>query len=191
MDRLRGTRRERPGDRHGHRPPRTGPLRRPARCLLGTEAALPHRLGGSRQQEPVDWAAAEDALGTRLPGDYKETVGLLGAGSFDWYVDVLAPDTTSQGLKEWTATCRRLDFYRPCPAFPAPGGLLHWGCSEQEIDFVWVTGAADPGDWTVMTREVGEEWEQHPYGFGEFMVRVLTDTELGWPPSRLSAHTFT
>lgn len=150
---------------------------------------------------PVDWAAVEKDLGTRLPGDYKETVDLLGPGSFDLYVDVIGPrsDDTDGGLRAWADLDARHapSLWDPYPAFPAPGGLLRWGTSEQELDFVWLTGdhgsegPDDPDDWVVMVREAGGEWETYPYGFGEFLVRALTDRRLGYPTSsRIGAHTF-
>lgn len=154
---------------------------------------------------PVDWATVEEDLGTRLPRDYKETVDLLGPGSFDLYVDLIGPGDADGGLKKWADLDARYagSMWDPYPAFPAPGGLLRWGTSEQELDFVWQTGAGgpanspadstadDPDDWVVMVREVGEDWEVYPYGFGEFLVRMLTDRRLGFPTSsRIAAHTF-
>ena len=44
-----------------------------------TEWTEPDRRG-------VDWAATEAALGTALPGDYKDIVDAFGAGSFDEYL---------------------------------------------------------------------------------------------------------
>lgn len=40
----------------------------------------------------------------------------------------------------------------PYAVYPSPQGLLRWGTSEQEIDFVWQTGAADPDGWPVLVR---------------------------------------
>ncbi|RKE05167.1 hypothetical protein BX266_7434 [Streptomyces sp. TLI_171] len=78
------------------------------------------------------------------------------------------------------------DRFAPQPTFPAPQGLLRWGSSEQEIELVWRTGAADPSDWPVLVRDdVTSEWQQFDCGVGEFLARLLTDVALGFPSSYL------
>lgn len=141
---------------------------------------------------PVDWQAAEQALGTRLPGDYKEIVDLFGYGSFDTYLELLVPGVRGLDLVEWATgdAVPARDLWRPHSVFPAPGGILRWGTSEQELDFVWQTGAPDPDDWTVLVRTDFDTWERHESGMGEFLVRLLTDERLGYPTHRIAAHCF-
>ncbi|MFI6947983.1 hypothetical protein [Streptomyces sp. NPDC050422] len=143
-------------------------------------------------REPVDWRATEQALGTRLPGDYKEVVNLFGYGSFDMYLEVLVPGVRGLDLVEWSASARAhtADLWRPHPVYPAPGGLLRWGTSEQELDFVWQTGAPDPDDWPVLVRTDFDTWERYECGAGEFIVRLLTDVGLSYPTGRIAAHCF-
>ncbi|TXS39916.1 hypothetical protein [Streptomyces sp. OR43] len=141
---------------------------------------------------PVDWPAAEQALGTRLPGDYKEIVDLFGVGSFDMYVELLIPGVRGMDLVQSAGTDGAYvhDLWRPHARFPEPGGLLRWGSSEQEIVFVWQTGAPDPDDWPVLVRPDFDAWERYDCGMGEFLVRLLTDAELGYPTSRIAGHCY-
>ncbi|WP_319685971.1 hypothetical protein [Streptomyces sp. ME19-01-6] len=85
------------------------------------------------------------------------------------------------------------DLYRPHPVHPAPGGLLIWGSSEQEVTFHWLTGADDPADWPVLVQDDFDKWQRFDCGTGEFILRLLTDREqpFGFPPaSRVAAHWF-
>ncbi|MFG2627930.1 hypothetical protein [Streptomyces sp. NPDC048473] len=143
-------------------------------------------------QPAVDWSAAEAALGTALPRDYKETVDLFGVGSFDWYLDLLVPGIVGMDLVKWAESDveHAAALWHPYVAHPAPHGLLRWGTSEQEIDFVWQTGAADPDDWPVLVRHDFHSWERFDCGFGEFVLRMLTDVQFGFPTSGIAAHSF-
>ncbi|WP_190211096.1 hypothetical protein [Kitasatospora indigofera] len=132
----------------------------------------------------VDWQATETALGATLPKEYKEIVDVFGSGSFDGYVDLLVPNDRDLDLIAWSRTAA--DRFAPRPSFPAPHGLLQWGSSEQEIDFAWQTGAADPSDWPVLVRaDRYDEWQRFDCSLGEFLVRLLTDTSFGFEPSSL------
>ena len=134
----------------------------------------------------VDWQTVEDALGTALPGDYKEIVDVFGPGSFDGYVDLHVPNGRELDLIAWSRL--QADWFGPYPAYPAPGGLLQWGSSERREMFVWQTGATDPSDWPVLFRgEDHEEWQRFDCGLGEFLSRLLTDIGggFGFAPSYL------
>lgn len=132
----------------------------------------------------VDWQAAEAALGTALPRDYKEIIDVFGPGSFDGYVDLLVPNGQVLDLIAWSRG--NTGRFAPHPAYPAPHGLLQWGSSEQELDFAWQTGAADPSDWPLLVREdSGAEWRRFDCSLDEFLVRLLTDVGLGFAPSYL------
>lgn len=140
----------------------------------------------------VDWPAVETTLGTGLPRDYKEVVDLFGAGSFDEYIDLHVPGCLRSDLVRSAQRDRKqaADLFWPYNAYPAPGGLLRWGGSEQEIVFCWQTGAADPDDWPVLVQADLVTWERYDCGFGEFMVRMLMDVTLGFPTSHGSRHYF-
>ncbi|WP_326733589.1 hypothetical protein [Streptomyces sp. NBC_01022] len=143
-------------------------------------------------RNPVDWQAVEQALGTRLPGDYKAIVDLFGPGSFDTYLELLVPGVRGLDLVDWASSdqVRAAGLWRPHPIHPEPGGLLRWGVSEQELDFVWRTGAPDPDDWPVLVRTDFDTWETYECGAGEFIVRLLTDVRLPYPTGRIAAHCF-
>jgi hypothetical protein len=160
----------------------------PAWAGLPEDSSWTERLCAITGWEPtdrpaIDWQAAEAALGTALPEDYKEIVDVFGPGSFDGYVDLLGPSRILD-LIDWSRT--RDDWFYPHPAYPAPHGLLQWGSSEQELDFVWLTGTDDPSDWPLLVREdSGGEWQRFDCGLGEFLARLLTEVGLGFPPSYL------
>ncbi|MFI6063059.1 hypothetical protein [Streptomyces sp. NPDC051286] len=127
----------------------------------------------------VDWPAIEADLGTQLPSDYKEIVDLFGAGSFDEYFELAVPGGPRVGRNPW----------KRCGPDLASGGLLPWGWSEYELGLMWSTGATDPDEWTVVTQSDGEE-QQFDCGTGEFILRMLTDVQLGYPMSHASGHFF-
>ncbi|GAA3043011.1 hypothetical protein [Streptomyces glomeratus] len=130
-------------------------------------------------QPAVDWPAVEADLGTSLPSDYKEIVDLFGPGGFDEYVDLLVPGALGMDIVDWAKS----------EGYPVPDGLLRWGSSEQEFDFLWQTRTASPDDWPVLVGQYGD-WERYDCGLGEFLVRMLTDPMYAFPTSRLDAHFF-
>ncbi|MFB7113338.1 hypothetical protein [Streptomyces sp. NPDC056190] len=81
------------------------------------------------------------------------------------------------------------NLWEPHAGYPAPGGLLRWGASEQELDFVWQTGTADPDDWPILVGDFGD-WERFDCGLGEFLFHMLTDVQYGFPTGHLHAHFF-
>ncbi|MFD5063940.1 hypothetical protein [Streptomyces sp. NPDC058394] len=93
-------------------------------------------------QPVVDWPATEAALGTSLPNDYKGIVDLFGSGGFDEYLDLLVPGVLGMDLVAWSKgdAVQAAELWRPHAVYPARHGLLRWGASEQEIDFVRQTG---------------------------------------------------
>ncbi|MEU5402212.1 hypothetical protein ABZ348_23285 [Streptomyces sp. NPDC005963] len=147
----------------------------------------------STDRTVVDWPATEAALGTPLPSDYKEIVEVFGPGCFDDYLDLLVPGTRSSNILLWfqNDAVHAAELWEPYSVYPTPGGLLRWGASEQEITFVWQTGAPDPDDWRVLVEFHFDEWERYDCGMGEFLVRMLTDVQFGFPTRRISTHYFT
>ncbi|MET8582235.1 hypothetical protein ABZX39_15300 [Streptomyces collinus] len=128
----------------------------------------------------VDWPTIEADLGTRLPSDYKEVVNLFGAGSFDEYFELAVPGGPGAGHNPWKRYAPDL----------ASGGLLPWGWSEYGFGLMWSTGATDPDEWTVVTQSEGDDEQQFDCGAGEFILRMLTDVQLGYPTSHASGHFF-
>ncbi|MDT0542346.1 SMI1/KNR4 family protein [Streptomyces lonegramiae] len=174
--------------RRGDFPPGTGWPERLA-VVTGWEGPRPSGADGA-----IDWAAAESVLGTALPGGYKEIVDLFGAGGFDGYLDLLVPGALGWDLVDWgVSTPKYAELYRPYPVYPAPGGVLIWGSSEQEVTFHWLTGADDPDDWPVLVLKDFNDWQRFDCGTGEFILRMLTDRKqpFSFPPAaRVAAHWF-
>jgi hypothetical protein len=127
----------------------------------------------------ADWPAIEADLGTRLPSDYKEIVDLFGAGSFDEYVELAVPGGPGVGRNPWER----------CGPDLAAGGLLSWGWSEYEL-LMWQTGAADPDEWTVVALSEFDDDKRFDCGAGEFILRMLTDVQMGHRVSHASGHFF-
>ncbi|MFF8595221.1 hypothetical protein ACF061_28010 [Streptomyces sp. NPDC015220] len=130
----------------------------------------------------VDWPAIEADLGTRLPSDYKEVVDLFGAGSFDEYFELAVPGGPGAGRNPWKRYGYGPDL--------ASGGLVPWGWSEYELGLMWSMGATDPDEWTVVTQSEGDDEQQFDCEVGEFILRMLTDVQLGYPMSHASGHFF-
>ncbi|WP_327137422.1 hypothetical protein OG585_27510 [Streptomyces sp. NBC_01340] len=128
----------------------------------------------------VDWPAIEADLGTRLPGDYKEIVDLFGAGSFDEYFHLAVPGGPGSGRNPW----------KPYVPDLASSGLLPWGWSEYEVGLMWWTGPTDPDEWTVVAQSEVDDEKRFDCGAGEFILRMLTDVQLGYPMSHASGHFF-
>lgn len=134
----------------------------------------------------VDWAAAEQRLGTALPGDYKQLAEIFGYGAFDGYLQFSVPDAGSAHgdlvrNTEWLAEFARTQgnsLWEPYTLFPTPGGLLQWAGSEQADQFYWLTDGPDPDRWPiVVSEETPDSWERYDGSTAEFIYRMLTDRQ--------------
>ncbi|MEV4332821.1 hypothetical protein AB0K02_20145 [Streptomyces sp. NPDC049597] len=133
----------------------------------------------------VDWAGVEARLGTALPGDYKRLVEIFGAGAFDGFLQLQIPDASSESgdivrhtewLGEWART-HGGRLWEPYEVYPAPGGLLRWGTSEQ-AQFYWLTEGPDPDTWPVLvTEDIPDSWVRFDGTTAEFVRRMLTERE--------------
>ncbi|MFK3733886.1 SMI1/KNR4 family protein [Streptomyces sp. NPDC088090] len=143
-----------------------------------------------------DWTAAETAIGTRLPGDYKRLVETYGWGEFCDFLSLRTPFGTSEhnGLA-WrsahlTGSPERDPGRSPRPPHPAPGGLLVWGTTANADRPCWLTGGS-PDDWPVVVWGNEGRYETHPLSTAAFIEgwaagrvgsRLLTDMEPGLVP---------
>ncbi|WP_018633711.1 SMI1/KNR4 family protein [Neomegalonema perideroedes] len=107
---------------------------------------------------PEDWAAAEQALGLRIPGDYKAFVARYGSdGAFAEEFSCYSPVSAYQALSLPRATEGQAWAYSemqsssprrfPMPLFPAPGGFFAIGVSGNGDYFGWIVGAGAPETW--------------------------------------------
>lgn len=125
------------------------------------------------------WTAVETALGTRLPGDYKQVVETYGWGEFCDYLYLHTPFGTSErnsiawqparhptGSPEPDPTRNRERY--PYPLHPAPGGLLVWGTTMDADRLCWLTEGS-PEDWPVVIWSRDGRYETHPMGAAAFI----------------------
>ena len=135
----------------------------------------------------VDWAAAERALGTALPADYRRLVDTYGDGIFDDTIWLLVPDSAYTDCDLRTQTTERGEILAHLWEFePKPAELLEEGARVLPWAFEEGTGAflywlARPGrlpdEWTVLYNEGrGPLWEHHDTGCLAFLLAVLTGT---------------
>jgi hypothetical protein len=109
--------------------------------------------------EPGAWDDVEAAIGTRLPGDYKELIGDGPACVFDEELLIASPFDPVASLNlisvaartGWTLAYVREDFpdAYPVAVYPERGGLLGWGTDGGGGDYYWDTASPDPDQWTV------------------------------------------
>ncbi|MEU0368675.1 SMI1/KNR4 family protein [Streptomyces sp. NPDC006283] len=144
---------------------------------------------------PIDargnWTAAENALGTPLPADYKHLVETYGWGEFCDYLNLHTPFGTHEHIRlEWqrgtpSGTPERDRERYPYPLHPAPGGLLVWGTTIDADRLCWLTEGAPVG-WPVVVWSRDGWYETHPMGTAAFVeawagarleTRLLADME--------------
>jgi hypothetical protein len=133
--------------------------------------------------DPGAVAAAEAALGTALPPDYRELVARYGAGRIAGFLWVFqpggVPDTIdlaaqAQAQREDLAALAAGGEPLPFPLFPDPGGLLAAGMTDNGDALFWRTGGA-PETWPVVVHEArGPLWWTHDGDLTGFLAGVLS-----------------
>jgi hypothetical protein len=134
--------------------------------------ALAQRVGApvGKKTTVYDWNSIEKSLGLTLPDDYKIHVSMFPEGRFQSGIRVIRPGDHEHASSEYLGYyAYRLEDIRtmrdsgqghvPYPIFPEPGGLLPWGEGPRGELFFWLTGDADPNNWTVVGSDSGNiEW---------------------------------
>jgi len=140
------------------------------------------------QGAPFDWPAAESALGTALPSDYKAFCDAYGHGTFfnGWLWAPHTPHAPSGDgdllSSYWLDILADVETeYRP---YPEPGGVLPFLTSELNYLFAWRT--VGPSDsWPVLVQTDGSDWHHFERTATGMLLSALRD-QLFDPPQRES-----
>ena len=106
--------------------------------------------------DDLPWPAIEEKWEIAFPDDYKEFLGLYGAGTFAGYLAVMAPfpedhEAYKAGIRMAPPDSELLDeLCCPFPAHPAPGGVFAIGATPGGDTLLYRT-AQQPADWRIVT----------------------------------------
>ncbi|MFG3258849.1 SMI1/KNR4 family protein [Streptomyces sp. NPDC048172] len=133
-----------------------------------------------------DWAAAERALGTALPADYKRLVETYGRGDFCGELCLSTPFDGADNPVRLEGDA--LDVFGsmrdtwpekyPYPLYPEPGGLLAWGVTEAAGQLCWLT-EGPPETWPVVIWSRDDDHEKYECGAAAFLD--------GWLDGRITS----
>jgi hypothetical protein len=131
--------------------------------------------------EQVDWSAAEAALGTALPSDYRGFMAVYGGGGID-ELSILPPLPTGNG---WQGSITgHVEEFRELWAMEGgvPGiqlgadRVLPWasGCNANELG--WLMTGPDPDQWPVVVwrRHDRPHWALFDCGMAAFLRCLMT-----------------
>ncbi|MFD8073386.1 hypothetical protein ACFV3E_12115 [Streptomyces sp. NPDC059718] len=138
-------------------------------------------------REQIDWAAAEVALETRLPADYKSMLDVYGMGDIGDLV-ILSP--LPSDVRGWeschmggmTASLRWLwEEENGIPGVTLGAeAVLPWGSGMNANEMGWLTNGPDPDKWPVIAWRRQHSWKERPWAlFDCGMVQFITRMMLG------------
>lgn len=95
------------------------------------------------------WEPIEAELGTALPQDYKDFVGLYGAGYFMEFLGIAVPRSRNRNVRLEVLVGAICDTFvereeLPYPFWPDPGGLVPFGGTD-EGDFLFLASTGRAG----------------------------------------------
>jgi len=125
------------------------------------------------------WQPFEAALGTLLPQDYKDLVRLYGSGRLMGFFGICVPVSRSPNLRLLSSFQAVTNMFRlmdelTYPLWPAAGGLLPFGSSDNGDEFFWLSEGA-PADWRVVIWDRGMDvFETLDCDLTDFIAGVAT-----------------
>ncbi|XVU30283.1 hypothetical protein ACQPZJ_25300 [Actinoplanes sp. CA-054009] len=130
----------------------------------------------------IDWHSVEEAVGLRLPGDYKSLVEVYGPGQFDRFLTVYQPVTPFLTIELAFQARRKAQILAQLRGngrerIPfADGALLPVAGTDNGDTVYWVTeDAGDPDAWSITGSEArGTVWPRFPGGVTDFLYAVLS-----------------
>lgn len=142
------------------------PVRRildPDEAIAALESVVPGLFDHRRPQPAeLDWALIENGLGTSLPADFKRLAEIYPSFTLDDFLLVSLPEPGEEvrrlrGMRDGRAWWDSDDATRQRIPYPAPGGLLPWGESNEGDRFLWSSVESRPQQWRV-TICLSERW---------------------------------
>lgn len=148
-------------------------------------------------REPIEsssikeWGRVEKTIGSKLPSDYKNYINVFGTGclaNFFWVFNPFTENTNLNLLHQVTAQLDAISVLKeefdeicPYPIYPALGGLLPWGITDNGNVLFWLT-CGEPDLWHVAISSArGSEYEE----FEATMTGFLCDLVFGFISSKL------
>jgi hypothetical protein len=126
------------------------------------------------------WEPIEAELGTVLPQDYKDFVRLYGGGYFMEFLGICVPESQNANVRLVTRArivsgiFSSMDEDWPYALWPAPGGLLSFGGTDNGDELFWDTRGA-PDEWGVVVWDRGfGEFEAFDCGLTDFLAGLAT-----------------
>lgn len=133
----------------------------------------------------IDWPDVERRLGTALPRDYKEFVERFGTRTIGDYIVIFNPisDFRVYNLFVWLndqITYRRnvqhddeLRELPPFPVYPAAGGVLNFGATDNQDYLYWIT-TGDPDNWKIVVTDRLTAYGVYDCSLTDFLSGVLS-----------------
>lgn len=145
-----------------------------------------HRLPTPKN---VDWARVESELGVVLPADFRLLCELYPVFALSDFMYLGAPEPGAEVawvqaahenleiIAEW---CENADLDVPMYLYPAPGGLLPWGTSNQGDYFLWTTNPAGAQEWIVTVASRNGGWWHYTGGVIQFLADLVSGILEPW-----------
>jgi len=139
---------------------------------------------------PAGWDQIEAEIGIRLPEDFKDYIGVYGAGQWANFFGVINPfyewkhPPTKRSWRKWMQD--RLEFLdewqekhagdvAPFRCYPAPGGLLAFGYDDCGGTLCWKTvGEVDSWSIICLDAEFSKQFDRFDMSLTTFLAELLT-----------------